>query len=108
MPVKKHNFCQNCNRCTDCGECETEDCHPAACKCRECLLVRPYDDLDSVHCAACGKRKQRRQSFCRTCFYSLTPQLRSKLYNPAGYAETYTEAKDLLLESKGDGVEAHA
>lgn len=67
-----------------------------------------YRELGATTCAGCGGSKRAKQSFCRNCYYSLTPQMRSKLYDPDGYAETYTEAKELLIESKGGGVEAHA
>jgi hypothetical protein len=96
----KHEKCTNCRRCITCGECETDDCHPFDCACRECLLVRPYDDLDSSHCAACGKGKQSRRSFCGKCYYALPPPTRSALYISEGYAETYTHALNFLRESK--------
>jgi hypothetical protein len=95
MPAK-HETCSNCRRCITCGECETEDCHKFDCECRACLLTRPYNDLDSRHCAACGKRKQSRQSFCRGCYFSLPSQTRSALYVSDGYAETYTQALNSL------------
>jgi hypothetical protein len=61
-----------------------------------------YRELGSSTCGGCGGKKRDGQSFCRNCYYSLPPQTRSKLYDSSGYAETYTEAKDLLLESKGE------
>lgn len=99
----KHETCPNCRRCIDCGECETDDCHKADCACRACLLTRPYDDLESIHCAACGKRKQSGQSFCRQCYYSLPPLTRRALYASEGYPETYTKALNVLTKS-GEGA----
>lgn len=56
--------------------------------------------LFSAECE-CGRAKQPRQSFCRTCFYHLPKLLRARLYKRVGegYEEAYAEARAIL---KGD------
>ncbi len=53
--------------------------------------------LGSTTCV-CGSAKERGDSFCRKCYFSLTPSLRGKLYAPLsdGYASMWDEARDYL------------
>jgi hypothetical protein len=57
-----------------------------------------WDDLASEICGHCGRKKQKRQSFCRRCYFALPEGLRRQLYTPfsGGYAEIYDEAKTYL------------
>lgn len=61
------------------------------------LSAIAWDDLFSEVCI-CGQKKQKRQSFCRSCYFELPQNLRMNLYKSMsdGYAEVYDEAKDYL------------
>ena len=55
-------------------------------------------ELNESVCAACGRDKNRGQSFCKPCYFFLTPDERASLYEPMsnGYAEIYDELKTKL------------
>ncbi len=63
----------------------------------ESLIQTALRELDSEICL-CGKRKKKRESFCRDCYFSLPQGLRNRLYRTMseGYAEIYDLAKDYL------------
>jgi hypothetical protein len=50
----------------------------------------------------CGKKKQPRNTFCRSCYYALSPQLRRDLYNRIG--EGYEEAYDAAIRVLKEGA----
>lgn len=51
----------------------------------------------------CGKRKQRRQTFCKGCYFFLPRPMRKALYNRIGegYETAYQAAADYLDQHKG-------
>lgn len=51
----------------------------------------------------CGKSKQARHTFCRSCFLSLTPKQRAALYQRMGegYEEAYAAAVKQLERRDG-------
>jgi len=61
-------------------------------------LVR---ELRGIKCR-CGKRKTSGQTFCRGCYYSLSPEIRSMLYRRLGqgYEEAYSEAVRYLRDMR--------
>jgi hypothetical protein len=63
----------------------------------ESLVQTAIRELGLEQCI-CGAHKERRQSFCKRCYFALPQKLRSDLYKPLsdGYAEIYDEAKDWL------------
>ena len=64
----------------------------------ESLKAQALRELISYVCAACGRDKNRGQSFCKSCYFFLTPDERASLYEPMsnGYAEIYDELKTKL------------
>lgn len=56
------------------------------------------NSLSSTHCEGCGKGKDQRKSHCRTCYYKLPKDLRSKLYKSFGngYEEAFEESLKVL------------
>src|SRR5207253_10156193 len=56
--------------------------------------------LLSTTCEACGKSKLPKMSFCRNCYFELTPRLRKLLYSDvgAGYQQYYLSALNYLKE----------
>jgi predicted amidophosphoribosyltransferase len=64
----------------------------------ESLQAQAIRELASNECAACGKFKNRNNSFCKTCFYTLSAVERNSLYTTFadGYAEIYDELKTKL------------
>jgi hypothetical protein len=44
----------------------------------------------------CGKAKTPGKTFCRECYYKLSPKMRDRLYESHGYLETYREAIAIL------------
>ena len=59
-------------------------------------------DLEGPLCAACGKAKMPKQSFCRPCYFSLPEDMRKALYRRfgSGYEEAYDDAKDWLIQER--------
>ena len=55
------------------------------------------NELTSQTCR-CGKVKQKRQTFCKTCYFRIPHTLRDKLYKPmgGGYEEAHAEACNFL------------
>ncbi len=64
----------------------------------ESLTAQAIRELNATDCAACGNNKNRAQSFCRRCYFSLSPAERISLYNTfsEGYASIYDELKTKL------------
>lgn len=56
------------------------------------------DELESVTCSVCGKKKQRNHTFCKSCYYHLPPLMRLALYRRLndGYEEAVDAAKEYL------------
>lgn len=46
----------------------------------------------------CGNVKAKRQTFCRSCYFGLSPKLRNALYNRIGegYEQAYAKAVAVL------------
>lgn len=59
---------------------------------------RLVDELSGDTCQ-CGKPKQRMNTFCRSCYYSLSPAQRKALYHRIG--EGYEEAYDVAIATLG-------
>lgn len=55
-----------------------------------------YQSLGSTECPSCGNKKQPKMSFCRHCYYSLTPDVRQSLYEKDGYPDTFRAALAIL------------
>jgi hypothetical protein len=53
----------------------------------------------------CGAVKKTGQTFCRGCYFSLPPRMRSALYSRVGegYAERYDEAVAFILKRELPG-----
>lgn len=51
----------------------------------------------------CGAAKQPRQTFCRSCYFTLPAKMRSALYRRIGegYEQAYQAAADHLDQHKG-------
>ena len=56
------------------------------------------NSLSSTHCEGCGSAKDRSKSHCRTCYFKLPKDLRSRLYNSfgRGYEEVFEESLNVL------------
>ncbi len=68
---------------------------------------RAVGALGSCVCEACGKVKDLKRSFCKTCYYELPVGMRNALYRRLfeGYGEAYAAA---LVWLKGDaGTRGH-
>lgn len=65
-------------------------------------LVR---ELQSERCR-CGNEKKSGQTFCRACYFQLTPQLRTRLYDRVGhgYEEAYAAAVQYLAAENGEAT----
>ena len=52
----------------------------------------------------CNRRKEKRMSFCKTCYYRLPLEMRGALYQRAGhgYEEAYDEAVKYLEEKRAN------
>jgi hypothetical protein len=61
--------------------------------------------LSSTHCEGCGNAKNQGKSHCRTCYYKLPKDLRTRLYNGfgKGYEEAFEESLAVLAK-KGIGT----
>lgn len=64
----------------------------------ESLVAQAYRELGETKCAACGKSKEPKKSFCASCYFSLPKQMQKSLYSvqPSQYASNYDAAKDWL------------
>jgi predicted amidophosphoribosyltransferase len=64
----------------------------------ESLNAQALRELKETTCAGCGEPKKSGESFCRACYFSLTPKQRSSLYTlmSNGYAQIYDEIKSEL------------
>jgi hypothetical protein len=64
------------------------------------MLKEAMTELSSEECPACGKKKKRRQSFCRACYWALPTELQDALRKHVqdGYVKAYREAKEWLLQ----------
>ena len=63
----------------------------------EALEHQAMREYVSDQCA-CGSRKKKTQSFCRSCYFKLSRKTQHALYTPfsEGYAEIYDRAKEEL------------
>lgn len=61
------------------------------------LVQEALKELDSTICY-CGAEKPKGRSFCRRCYFSLSPQMQRDLYKHIsdGYAEIWDSARDFL------------
>lgn len=59
--------------------------------------------LRSLHCPGCGCQKSPARSFCRACYFKLSPDERKDLYRLIGdgYAEAFRVAIDRLAAARG-------
>ena len=69
----------------------------------ESLQAQAMRELSETSCAACGREKNRGQSFCKSCYFFLSAAERASLYKPVseGYAEIYDSLKTKLLAERG-------
>ncbi len=67
------------------------------------LQVALIRELRGTICR-CGKPKQPKQTFCRACYYALSPDIRTALYRRigAGYEEAYYTATSELSQRRPD------
>lgn len=58
-------------------------------------------ELQDTKCR-CGARKSAMQTFCRACYFALSPKLRRDLYKHVseGYCDVYREAAGILDATK--------
>lgn len=58
--------------------------------------------LGATKCV-CGNKKKRGMSHCRTCYFSLPPEIRKALYNRVGqgYEEAFTASVERLQKIHG-------
>lgn len=59
-------------------------------------------DFQGTTCRGCFSRKNRSKSFCSTCYFKLSEEMRASLYQRfgQGYEEAFVEAVNFLKESK--------
>lgn len=65
-------------------------------------------ELQGTSCR-CGRPKKEHMTFCRSCYFALSPELRKSLYRRmgVGYEEAYAEALQyLVLQGEMDMVMA--
>jgi len=64
-------------------------------------------ELRSETCR-CGRRKQSRQTFCRSCYFSLPSPARSDIYKRvgSGYQQAYDAAVALLDHQESSGADS--